>query len=107
MIGLIIAILIPFVMLTIVDRFSDHMISSRFSNFKRLDSVKSSSYNTTEFAEIDHHTGFIFRKTKTRKIFKEHTFWKFLDTGKFTSGFKVDDLDAAEKAQKLFEVKQS
>jgi len=53
----------------------------------------------THYATIDVTTGFVFKKTVERKVFKTHIYWKFLDTGKFCPGTQVEDLDAADNAQ--------
>jgi len=70
-----------------------------YSNFKliRVDGNNVLDWRFT--ATIDVTTGFLFfKKTKTRTIQKQYgNFWFFCDTGKFTSRFKVEEL------QRVFE----
>ena len=104
---MIFGILIPLATLAVVTKIadvtSDNMISSKVANFKRLPTVvKREGFmeEKTYYATVDVTTGFVFKKTVERKVFKTLGHWKFLDTGKYCPGTKVEDLDASEKANK-------
>lgn len=86
----------------LADIITDNSISSKISNFRRLPTVvKHEGFmeEKTYYATVDVTTGFLFKKTVERKVFKAIAYWKFLDTGKFCPGTQVEDLDEADNAQ--------
>ena len=53
------------------------------------------------YAEITVESGVLFwKKTETKKIFKPKfsSYWRYLDNGKFTEGFDVEDMAASASA---------
>lgn len=63
----------------------DHILSTKYSNFIRLDD---------KYAMVDIEEGFLFFKKRyvKVKIHKEFTIWRRCDNGCYTVGFKVDNL---------------
>lgn len=99
--GILMALAVSFIVIKLADVNTDNSISSKISNFKRLPTVvKHEGFmeEKTYYATVDVTTGFVFKKTVERKVFKTHGHWKFLDTGKYCPGTQVEDLDASEKA---------
>lgn len=55
------------------------------------------------FAEITVESGVLFwKKTETKTIFKPKfsSYWRYLDNGKFTEGFDVEDIEASALARR-------
>jgi hypothetical protein len=101
--GILMALAVSFIVIKLADMNTDNSISSKISNFKRLPTVvKHEGFmeEKTYYATVDVTTGFLFKKTVERKVFKTIGHWKFLDTGKYCPGTQVEDLDASEKANK-------
>lgn|SRR5574343_914300 len=101
--GILMALAVSFIVIKLADMNTDNSISSKVSNFKRLPTVvKHEGFmeEKTYYATVDVTTGFLFKKTVERKVFKTLGHWKFLDTGKYCPGTQVEDLDASEKANK-------
>ena len=61
--------------------------------------------NGMHFAEIDVVSGLFFKKTETKKIFKKHANWQFLDSGFFTNGFDIERMEDAWHATAAIEEK--
>lgn len=100
--GILMALAVSFIVIKLADMNTDNSISSKVSNFKRLPTVvKHEGFmeEKTYYATVDVTTGFLFKKTVERKVFKTLGHWKFLDTGKYCPGTQVEDLDAADGAQ--------
>lgn len=65
----------------------------KYKNFKYIGMA-----NGVHFAEIDVVSGFFFKKIETKKIFKKHLNWQFLDGGFYTKGFDVERMEDAWRA---------
>ena len=66
----------------------------KFSNFK-LEARAGQSYSDYVFyASVDVTTGFLFwKKTERKNIYREYgKNWFFVESGKFTPGFQVEEL---------------
>ena len=69
----------------------------KFSNFKLTEMKGTTAINKEFFATVDVETGVLFWKRKsTRKIRRVYGgFWHFVDTGKYTPNYQVEDLARA------------
>lgn len=75
----------------------------KFSNFQFVKSIKTGFLSECHYAKVDVTTGTFFKKTKTVDICKDGLYWRYLDTGAFVEGVKVDELWAAYQAKALLE----
>lgn len=73
----------------------------KISNFKLLKTKGSSALNWVYYAEVDVTTGWwLWKKTETVKVFRPYgEFYRFLDSGKFTPGYELENLAAAWQAK--------
>ena len=71
----------------------------KISNFELLEIIGTSPVNWKFRARVDVTTGFIFKKVKTVDIYQQFgSSWYFVDTGKFTPGYLVENLVRAFEA---------
>ena len=78
----------------------------KISNFKWL----TQGDVPTRLASVDVTTGCLWwRKTETRKVYQNHysSFWRWLDSGKFTPGTEVETLADAAEARRSLNLPQS
>ena len=65
----------------------------KITNFRALSYVNEGRYNEVLYAYVDVTTGFWrWKKTITRTVYREYTYWRFVHTGRFTPGDKVECL---------------
>lgn len=97
---LIISALMLLALHTCQDQFE---MFSTITRFKRLDTVMTNTHSYIQYALVDHKVGFIYKKTKQRKVFKKNsTNWKFIDTGIPCPERSISRLDEADEAQFKF-----
>jgi hypothetical protein len=72
----------------------------KLSNFRLLKITGNNALNWKFKASVDVTTGFIFKKTITREIYRTYaSYWYFSDTGEFTPGNEVEKLVRAFEAE--------
>lgn len=72
----------------------------KIDNFVLIERRGDSILDFEYLAEVDVTTGFIFKKTERKEIYKKHgCHWCFSESGKYTPDF------LAERAQRAFEAK--
>ncbi len=75
-----------------------------FSNFKITKTVGSDATDLVYFGEVDVTTGFIFKKTVRRKVFRDFAnLWCFLDTGAPTPNWYLESMERSYKAKQRLE----
>lgn len=72
----------------------------KIENFNLIERRGKSVLDFEYIAEVDVTTGFIFKKTEKKKIYKEHGgYWCFVDTGMYTPDLLAERAERAFKAQ--------
>ena len=73
----------------------------KLSNFELTKTQGNSPLTKVFFASVDVETGMLFWKKKERRMIRRKYagHWHFVDTGKFTPAYQVEDLARAWEAQ--------
>ena len=71
-----------------------------FSNFKIDKTIMKYNIIWEEYGTVDITTGvWLWKKTNTHQVFKTAMNWKFVETGKWTPGLHVENLERSYKAK--------
>jgi len=73
----------------------------KITNFRLTAKINPGTSKEILYADVDVTTGWFFwKKTATRSVFKDWVHWRFMDTGKPTPSFSVEQLEHAERASR-------
>lgn len=78
----------------------------KITNFRLKERTGNSALNWKFKALVTVRTGLFFKKMEDKEIYKEYGgYWCFVDTGKFTPGHSVEELQRKYEAEIMEEIK--